>query len=59
MQEDLYLNKQMTAYVHAHMCKMIKMMLRSTHILHSNDGSNELKKYNLKIQRLTELELLY
>lgn len=42
MQVDLYL-KQMTAYVHSHMCKMIKMLLGSTYILHSNNGSNELK----------------
>lgn len=61
MQEDLYLNKQMTAYVHAHMCKMIKMMLRSTHILHSNDGSNELKNiiWNSKVNRIGVTVLIW
>lgn len=61
MQEDLDLNKQMTAYVHAHMCKMIKMMLRSTHILHSNDGSNELKNiiWNSKVNRIGVTVLIW
>lgn len=33
----------MTVYMHAHMCKMIQMMLGSTYILHSNHGLNKLE----------------